>query len=477
MSQPPRQILELVERFRENLSAYKSPQYNEAQLRTEFLDPFFKELGWDMENKEGYSEAYKEVIHEDAIKMGEGHKAPDYCFRVGGTRKFFVEAKKPSVDIKNDASPAFQLRRYAYTESLPLSILSDFEEFAVYDGRVKPNKHQNADCARILCIPYTEYETRWEEIAGVFSREAVLKGRFDKYAESVKAKRGTSVIDDDFLETIETWRLELALNLALRNNHAGGGTVRGGSQLGHAPSVAEVDPIRARSSMPSSRPAPSELLVEPGSRPRLAKAPTGPEQPAARGAARDELAATVSQIAALQERLYAQGSHSVLVVFQAMDAAGKDSTIAKVMSGINPQGCRVTSFKQPSAEELAHDFLWRATRALPPRGVIGVFNRSHYEETLVVRVHPDLLTPQRLPGNPHKPKELGRLWEQRYEAINAFERHLDRSGTRIVKLFLHVSREEQRWLRLRLGCAVVEECCAGVSSSCVMVYPRGTKSS
>ena len=219
MSQPSKQILELVERFRENLSAYKSPQYNEAQLRTEFLDPFFKELGWDMENKEGYSEAYKEVIHEDAIKMGEGHKAPDYCFRVGGTRKFFVEAKKPSVDIKNDTSSAFQLRRYAYTESLPLSILSDFEEFAVYDGRVKPNQHQSADCARVLCIPYTEYETRWEEIANVFSREAVLKGRFDKYAESVKAKRGTSVIDDDFLETIETWRLELALNLALRNKN------------------------------------------------------------------------------------------------------------------------------------------------------------------------------------------------------------------------------------------------------------------
>ena len=219
MSQPSKQILELVERFRENLSAYKSPQYNEAQLRKEFLDPFFKELGWDMENKEGYSEAYKEVIHEDAIKMGEGHKAPDYCFRVGGMRKFFVEAKKPSVDIKNDTSSAFQLRRYAYTESLPLSILSDFEEFAVYDGRVKPNQHQSADCARVLCIPYTEYETRWEEIANVFSREAVLKGRFDKYAESVKAKRGTSVIDDDFLETIETWRLELALNLALRNKN------------------------------------------------------------------------------------------------------------------------------------------------------------------------------------------------------------------------------------------------------------------
>lgn len=219
MSQAPRQVLELVARFRENLSAYKSPHYNEAQLRKEFLDPFFKELGWDMENKEGYSEAYKEVIHEDAIKMGEGHKAPDYCFRIGGTRKFFVEAKKPSVDIKNDASPAFQLRRYAFTESLPLSILSDFEEFVVYDGRIRPNKHQNAEFARVLYIRYTEYETRWEEIANVFSREAVLKGRFDKYAESVKARRGSSVIDNDFLETIETWRLELAVNLALRNRN------------------------------------------------------------------------------------------------------------------------------------------------------------------------------------------------------------------------------------------------------------------
>ena len=172
-----------------------------------------------MENKGGYSEAYKEVIHEDAIKMGEGHKAPDYCFRIGGTRKFFVEAKKPSVDIKNDASPAFQLRRYAFTESLPLSILSDFEEFVVYDGRIRPNKHQNAEFARVLYIRYTEYETRWEEIANVFSREAVLKGRFDKYAESVKAKRGSSVIDNDFLETLETWRLELAVNLALRNRN------------------------------------------------------------------------------------------------------------------------------------------------------------------------------------------------------------------------------------------------------------------
>src|SRR5437016_11219853 len=107
----PKEILDLVERFDCQLDSYKSGQYNETQLRREFLDPFFKALGWDIDNEQGYAEAYKDVVHEDAIKIGEGTKAPDYCFRIGGVRKFFLEAKKPSVDIKNDASPAFQLRR------------------------------------------------------------------------------------------------------------------------------------------------------------------------------------------------------------------------------------------------------------------------------------------------------------------------------------------------------------------------------
>jgi predicted type IV restriction endonuclease len=114
----PREIRELVERFERQLDAYRSPQYNETQLRREFLDPFFKALGWDIDNEQGYAEAYKDVIHEDAIKVGEGTKAPDYCFRIGGTRKFFLEAKKPAVDIKHDVSPAFQLRRYAWTSSV-----------------------------------------------------------------------------------------------------------------------------------------------------------------------------------------------------------------------------------------------------------------------------------------------------------------------------------------------------------------------
>src|SRR5712691_2813790 len=128
----PQTIRDLVERFERQIDSYRSPQYNETQLRREFLDPFFKALGWDIDNEQGYAEAYKDVIHEDAIKVGDGTRAPDYCFRIGGTRKFFLEAKKPSIDIRNDPSPAFQLRRYAWTTKLSLSILNNFEEFVVY---------------------------------------------------------------------------------------------------------------------------------------------------------------------------------------------------------------------------------------------------------------------------------------------------------------------------------------------------------
>ena len=139
----------------------------------------------------------------------------------------------------------------------------------------------------------------------------------------------------------------------------------------------------------------------------------------------------------LQERLYAEGERSLLVVLQAMDAAGKDGTIEHVMSGVNPQGVRVTSFKQPSKAELAHDFLWRCQLALPARGEIGIFNRSHYEEVIVVRVHPEYLAAQGLEAS-------SGLWKRRYDAITAWERHLHESGTRVVKLFLHVSKDEQR---------------------------------
>jgi PPK2 family polyphosphate:nucleotide phosphotransferase len=148
----------------------------------------------------------------------------------------------------------------------------------------------------------------------------------------------------------------------------------------------------------------------------------------------------VQDLSDLQTRLWASDRYAVLVVFQAMDAAGKDGTISHVFSGVNPQGVSVVSFKQPSAEELDHDFLWRCVTRLPERGRIGVFNRSYYEEVLVVRVHPEFLGAQRLPTVP----EGKRLWKQRYASINDLERHVDRSGTKVVKFFLHVSKEEQR---------------------------------
>ncbi|MBU4446173.1 N-6 DNA methylase, partial [bacterium] len=213
----PDKIIKLVDRFDRNIDAYKQGKYNETQVRREFIDPFFKALGWDVANERGYAEAYKEVVHEDVIKVGQGTKAPDYSFRIGGARKFFVEAKKPSIDIKGDIHPAFQLRRYAWSAKLPLSILTDFEEFAVYDARIKPNKNDKASNARVMYITFREYPEKWEEIASIFSHDSILKGSFDKYVESGRKKRGTAEVDDAFLSEIETWRDLLARNIALRN--------------------------------------------------------------------------------------------------------------------------------------------------------------------------------------------------------------------------------------------------------------------
>lgn len=154
-----------------------------------------------------------------------------------------------------------------------------------------------------------------------------------------------------------------------------------------------------------------------------------------------DLTRQVARLSELQNVLYADDRYALLVVFQAMDAAGKDGVIKHVMSGINPQGCQVFSFKHPSAQELDHDFLWRSTLCLPERGRIGIFNRSYYEEVLIVRVHPEILSAQRLPDRPRTAKKL---WKRRYKSIVDFECHLHRNGTRVVKFFLHVSKEEQR---------------------------------
>lgn len=154
-----------------------------------------------------------------------------------------------------------------------------------------------------------------------------------------------------------------------------------------------------------------------------------------------QLGAQVERLSELQNLLYAHNRHALLLIFQAMDAAGKDGVIKHVMSGVNPQGCQVFSFKHPSAEELDHDFLWRTTTCLPERGRIGIFNRSYYEEVLIVRVHPEILKAQSLPDGATK---APRVWKERYESINNLEAHLHRNGTRVIKFFLHLSKDEQR---------------------------------
>jgi predicted type IV restriction endonuclease len=212
----PDSVISLVERFREHRDEYLSAGYNEATLRREFLEPMFKALGWDVDNTKGYTEAYKEVVHEDSIRISGSTKAPDYAFRLGGVRKFFVEAKKPSIDVKGDPTPAYQLRRYAWSAKLPLSILTDFHEFAVYDCTNKPNLADSATVARLLYLTCEEYDEHWDEIAELFSPEAIQRGAFDKHAASAK-KKGTTTVDDAFLKEIETWRDLLAHNLALRN--------------------------------------------------------------------------------------------------------------------------------------------------------------------------------------------------------------------------------------------------------------------
>ena len=217
----PDAVKRLVDHFDQNRDAYLSGSYNEAQLRHEFLGPFFEALGWDVYNHQGSAMPYRDVIFEDSLKVGGATKAPDYCFRIGGMRKFFVEAKNPSVNIAADSGPAFQLRRYAWSAKLPLSILTDFEEFAVYDCRSRPVRTDKASTARIKLLRYSEYPDRWDALSdrgrrgqlySVFSPEAIRKGSFDKYVEDTKVRKGTAEVDDAFLAEIEGWRDSLARN-------------------------------------------------------------------------------------------------------------------------------------------------------------------------------------------------------------------------------------------------------------------------
>jgi PPK2 family polyphosphate:nucleotide phosphotransferase len=185
-----------------------------------------------------------------------------------------------------------------------------------------------------------------------------------------------------------------------------------------------------------------DFRVRPGERVDLKERPTL-GRPICRSRKRYQklLAQHICELSRLQELLYSSGRYALLLIFQGMDSAGKDGAIRHIMSGVNPQGCEVFSFKQPSAEELAHDFLWRAVCRLPERGRIGIFNRSYYEEVLVVRVHPGILRGRGLPDGPHGQKDI---WNGRYRSIVELEEHLYRNGTRAVKVFLHLSKDEQR---------------------------------
>ena len=210
-------LTQLTDLFERNRKQYNTSAYDEANTRTDFIDKFFELLGWDMRNEQGYSEQYREVVREDKVRINGKVKAPDYAFRIGGVRKFFVEAKKPSVNIKDELEPAFQVRRYGYTAKLPLCILTNFAEFAVYDTRIKPSPSDKPDTARIFCRSYLEYHKYFDFIVNTFSKEAILKGSFDSYIQENKNKKGTSEVDKELLKLIEGWRTDIAKNIALRN--------------------------------------------------------------------------------------------------------------------------------------------------------------------------------------------------------------------------------------------------------------------
>src|SRR5688500_9393719 len=172
----PDAVKRLVDRFNQQSDQIRSPDYNETLLRIDFVNPLFTELGWDIDNRQGFAEQFREPVHEDRVKVAGQTKAPDYSFRVGGQRKFFLEAKKPAVNIRSNWEPAYQLRRYAWSAKLAVSLLTDFEEFAVYDTRARPKAEDKPSVGRRLFFRYTDYPEQWEFLAGTFSKDAVLRG-------------------------------------------------------------------------------------------------------------------------------------------------------------------------------------------------------------------------------------------------------------------------------------------------------------
>ncbi|GHU62213.1 adenine methyltransferase [Spirochaetia bacterium] len=222
----PPELQQLITNFSGHYESYKRPDYNETALRRDFLDKFIKILGWDVDNEANLHEAFREVIHEDRLKIKEQSKAPDYCIQMGSAKAFYIEAKKPSVNLRDDPSPALQVRRYGWTAGMPVCLLSDFDEFVVYDTSVKPKNTDSAAVARIFYCNYKDLdvhnpknagtETNWEYIYSLFSKEAVWKGSLIKL-KTFNKKKGTQEVDEVFLQEIEAWREALAANITNRN--------------------------------------------------------------------------------------------------------------------------------------------------------------------------------------------------------------------------------------------------------------------
>ena len=210
-------VLDLLARYEREKTVLQSDAYGEADTRKEFIEPLFAALGWDVTNRSMYAEAYKDVVNEYSLKVGSTHKAPDYAFRVGGVRKFFVEAKRPGIDVSTDSASAYQLRRYGWTAKLPVSVLTNFRHIAVYDCAKRPEQTDRPSVARTLLIPWSELAPRWDELQALLGKEEVYRGSLDRYATGATRRRGTALVDDEFLKQMEQWRGDLARNFALRN--------------------------------------------------------------------------------------------------------------------------------------------------------------------------------------------------------------------------------------------------------------------
>ena len=219
----PKEIIDLVKEFERDEFFYKSNQFNETELRTRFVNPLVEALGWDVYHNQNCRADQHEVKEEDSVEVEGKIKNPDYSFRlfdnsIGSMkRKFFVEVKRPSINIESGAYPAFQLRRYAWSADLPISILTDFEEFSVYYCLSRPFREDKPAKFRIMYLRYDQYPEKWPEIVALFSREAVCSGSLDRYARSLPQKRGDKRVDAALLDDISKWREMLAKNIALRN--------------------------------------------------------------------------------------------------------------------------------------------------------------------------------------------------------------------------------------------------------------------